>query len=85
VSRYTEIRCSGLFIGNQQNKNLVIKVCDAGNAVDLSRHVIYASKSSIKLHSSQNCRKGTAYLSVSFVIWQIFAYSEIGTDFFKII
>jgi hypothetical protein len=23
------------FIDNQQNKNLVIKVCDAGNAVDL--------------------------------------------------
>jgi hypothetical protein len=29
------------FTGNQQNKNLVIKVCDAGNAVDLSRHDLY--------------------------------------------
>jgi hypothetical protein len=52
-------------IGNWQYKNLVIKVCNAGNAVDLSRHVIYSSKSSIKLHSSQNCKKGTAYLAVS--------------------
>lgn len=39
-------------IGNQLDKNLVVKVCDAGIAVDLSRRVIYASKSSIKLHSS---------------------------------
>ena len=44
-------------IGNQQNKNPVIKVCDAGNAVDLSRRVIYSSRSSIKLRSPQNCKK----------------------------
>jgi len=50
-------------IGNQQNKNPIIKVCDVRNAVDLSRHVIYSSESSIKLHSSRNCKKGTAYLA----------------------
>jgi len=50
-------------IGNQQNKNPVIKVCDSGFAMDLSRHVIYSWRSSIKLHSSQNCKIRTAYLA----------------------
>jgi hypothetical protein len=54
----------GHYISNKQNKNPVIKVREAENAINLSRHIIYSLKSSIKLHSSQNRKKGTAYSAV---------------------